>query len=123
MRFRRKPATGPAPTLTRLAPPAPTRLISLGFSGRWSGTWREYQFAACRGRHSGRREGGCRVKILGGRGNVWAVGLVLELLAIGSSFPVVADEPGARLRPLVRQYCVGCHDGDEPEAGLDLEAM
>src|SRR6185312_2378180 len=48
---------------------------------------------------------------------------VVALLACQFPLRAEADEPGARLRPLVQEYCLGCHDADEPEAGLDLAAM
>lgn len=49
--------------------------------------------------------------------------MVLGLLAVAPPFGAGADEPGAALRPLVRKYCLECHGGDQPEAGVDLEAM
>ena len=39
--FRRKPATGPAPTLKRPGPPVPTGSTSPGSCPRWNGIWPE----------------------------------------------------------------------------------
>ena len=63
------------------------------------------------------------MRIISRRGDGWRVGLVLGLLAVAPPFGAGADEPGAGLRPLVRSYCLECHGGDQPEAGLDLGAM
>lgn len=57
------------------------------------------------------------------RGDGWSASFALVLLTVASSSPAGTDAPTSRLRPLVREYCVGCHAGEEPEAGLDLEAM
>jgi hypothetical protein len=49
--------------------------------------------------------------------------LILGLLAVPFPCRARVDEPDPRLRPLVREYCLECHGGDEPEAGINLEAM
>ena len=71
--------------------------------------------------------GGRRVRIVSRRGTPrgvgWRVGLVLGLLAVPSPFRAGADEPGAGLRPLLREYCLDCHGGGLAEARIDLEAM
>ena len=63
------------------------------------------------------------MRIISRRRDGWRVGLVLGLLAVAFPFRAGADEPGAGLRPLVRAYCLECHGGNEPEAGVDLKAM
>ena len=63
------------------------------------------------------------MRIISRRRDGWRVGLVFGLLAVAFPFRAGADEPGAGLRPLVREYCLECHGGDEPEAGVDLKAM
>ncbi len=45
------------------------------------------------------------------------------LLALALPVGAGADEPDGGLRPLVQKYCLECHGGEQPEAGIDLEAM
>ncbi len=52
--------------------------------------------------------------------------LVVIVCALGGTSGVQAQGPGQhidfarQIQPLLKTYCIDCHSGDEPEAGLDL---
>ena len=55
-----------------------------------------------------------------------AAGMLLAAMSVHAASPAADPVHGRRfqtlVRPFVETYCVKCHGGEDPEAGLDLSA-
>ena len=51
----------------------------------------------------------------------WGLAVLLATLSLGARVPLAAEDFSSAAAGLLDRYCVRCHSGDKPKAGLDLK--